>query len=305
MAFDYDALRLSFKEAADSFDGPDALVIAFSARVIQNVLGREWWERHLELAEQPDPFVRNAFGAHAVDRAWHVNLFVTLAHSLFALRNADRFDVLLDRLQHRPLRQTYFEVYVAEAFAAKGFTIEIVEEVGRRGEDFDLRVTRAGRAINVEVTEVQQALPDATRLLNKLNQKRSQLPADGPGILAIIIPDAWVLRGAETEAVLAEATSGFFRSSKRVNQLLVCFTAQERLASGQNQFTQYVRYYNNPSPRSPIAAIDWRNHEVPFEDLHELQAARRTPTKEQAAFLARLTEQPTMSFYRWFLDGMP
>ena len=110
---------------------------------------------------------------------------------MFDLRNCKNFQVLCKRFERRNTRQTFIEATIAHSVFKDSRSVEIIEETGVRGEDFDFRTICGKQVINIEVTEKSNLQPSVNTIKNTLRKKRDQFPKNEPAILYIVIPNNW------------------------------------------------------------------------------------------------------------------
>jgi hypothetical protein len=296
---DLQALKASFDALHEKTSDPNALEYGMAAKLIQAAMGRQWWLEHLELSSKPDDFARNGLSASDEEHFWYRRVVSQIADSLFLLRNATGYQILLDRLKTRPLRQTFFEAQAASQLAERGYNIEIFKERGVRRQDFDFRVKRAGLSINVEVTEAQIPTPDLSKLANKLGRKRGQLPDNDPAILFVIIQDAWAKTPIEADRALSGACGRLFRNSRRINAVVICWVTTLVTAEGGRIMAECFRVYEHTSPRKPVPDLGLIDQTGALPDLQSLISGWALQNGSGDALMKALQPRAA-SFIEWY-----
>ena len=222
---------------------------AMASEVILTTLGPEWWRKNLS----PQPGFADEFLAVSDDnedaKYNHQDRVTRLGDMLYLLRACKGYQVFISSLQRRDLSPTFFELFVATLLYRNGFRIEFVQETGHKGEDYDLRADRAEVLVNVEAkTRRSGVVLGENKLRNTLEQARSQLPTTGPNIIFVSIPNEWT-RESNAESVIDGCVGAFFRSSARINYVIVIW--QEWFTVGTSRGSaSLVREYVNKKART-------------------------------------------------------
>lgn len=232
------------------------------------------------------------------DRFAHMQRTVLLADALFRLQQAGGFAHLLQRFQNRATRPCYFEATVASAFLDLGYEVEIRQEIGVRGQDFDFQAAR-DQVINVEVTAKDGELSEKT-IRNTLFGKRDQLPDDKPAVLYIVIPDEWAQDGTATDEAVGPAVKSFFDRSRRINAVVFGWSISVAIGEGC-LFAEAFRPYFHPYPRHELRDCEFAAPRGlgDVQGLHE-ELAR---TANQDALARQLSGTRVRSFLRPFIRG--
>ena len=113
------------------------------------------------------------------------------------------------------------ETEIASLLAYNGFELEIIEETGIRGNDFDLAATKEGITFSIEVTAKEDGPLTVKTISNTLNNKRTQVPPDRPAVLYIRIPAEWMRDTSVAQPIFTEAFSEFCLKSSRFNAMVL------------------------------------------------------------------------------------
>lgn len=224
-------------------------------QVIKYFLGQQWAESKIKAGPNPDAYMLNRLDNGSDKRFRHMNRVVRLADSLFRLQTAKGFDILVDRFTSgRTTRSSLLEAEIASWFSEECYKVSIIKETGVRGEDFDFSAQGPSMTVNVEVTEIDVTDLSEKTVSNRLNNKSDQVPATGPALLFIIIPDAWAVNGDEASKSFWSTTSEFFRNHGRYNAVIFVWQHLVNLGEHAALLTGY-RPYVNPSARYPVANL--------------------------------------------------
>jgi hypothetical protein len=226
------------------------------------VLGTTWHDKFLALGTNPDPWMLNANDAWLAEhpvavpdlrRITYSYRMVRLSDALFTvLDKVDGFELLRQRfLKRRDPRAPFTEAEIAGLLAHNGCGVRIIGESGVRGTDFDMLATVRGVDVSVEVTEVIGTELKVSSLLNKLNGKRNQVPANRPAVLYVLVPDQWMKNQTLAFLVINQAITRFMRGSRRFNAVI--FVWEEiRPAPGGGVLQRFLQPVFNNKPRWPI-----------------------------------------------------
>ncbi len=251
-------LEESLREASQKFEheGNVAQWYGMAFRVIQHFLGDEWCDKYIRLSERPDDFMLNGYSNPEATRYIHQKRVVNLGDILYllCLHNRNALTVIVERFRKRDIRTTYFEAHIASILLGDGYAIEVKEEIGVLGDDFDLTVEKNGMYIAAEVTSKSESSSlTESSLKNTLSNKRKQLPADRPSILFIILPQHWTASAA-TESILLQATNMFFSKSRRINCVQFVWESWFDTSIGKATAVCFNPFFH-PNPRFPLGDL--------------------------------------------------
>lgn len=268
--------------------------------IIRFYLGEPWVTQKVRLQHEFDPFMLNEFDEESDNRFTHLDRVVDLGKALFDLRNCQNFDVLCERFRRRDTKPCFTEAQIAGIFANDGFQVEMVQEIGVRGADFDFIAHGTCQDISIEVTAKALAPLTVATVKNTLKKKRNQVPADRAAILYIIIPEEWTADARVAEAIFSEALGNFFEGSRRFNAVVLVWEATLVLGEGRIFATTY-RPYENPSPRYPIDDTSFLRPDHPRGDLNTLRRRIEADSAGLKRELEDIASEPHPSFYDWYL----
>jgi hypothetical protein len=172
---------------------------------------------------------------------------------LFSLRNETILPELVARLQKKDnLRAAFFETSAAAFCKRLGYSVNRGPGIRKKGLDFDFAIKSDDSKVNVEVTELRAEGFDVKRVIDRLDDKRDQLPRDEANILCCYLPFTW---GDDASFLqdLSEVTDGLFRSSKRINA--VNFSMEQNVPATDNISIRYITHFNE-NPRNPDAKLN-------------------------------------------------
>jgi hypothetical protein len=229
------------------------------ARVnIGAMLGEAWVEKYVLPSLHPDPWMLNGneewFKAHPVDgtdirRGLHFYRVVRFSDALFTvgLGRINGFDVLRKRLRERTdMRALFAELEIASLLVKNKATVKVIGESGTRGQDFDLLVAVRGVSVSVEITAIAaDAVMSARSILNRLRQKRTQVPANRLAILYLVVPDAWMTNYTAAFLLFNAAINRFSRESKRFNAVVLTWESLNIRVPGIPAKRYLQAVYNN------------------------------------------------------------
>jgi len=248
--------RESLEETKQKF-APSGYVMqwyAMAMQVILTTLGREWWKKNCTItAIKPDEFL-SVSGDSEENRLNHQNRIIKLGHMLYALKECKGYEAFISSLKTRNLASTFFELWVANTLHQNNFTIEFINAKGKKGEDYDLLALQNVTTISVEAKSRRSgSILGEKTLRNTLETARKQLPSSGPGIIFVSIPTEWTM-DRNTEHVIGNNIDAFYRTSARVNYIVLIWHQWIELETGK-AIVSFVREYENPNPRTPVALV--------------------------------------------------
>lgn len=170
-----------------------ALNYRMAVCILRYYLGEEWDDQKIRSQDEFDPFMLNG-RVREGDTGWTNQLrVIRLGDSLFQLRNCQNFNLLCERFKIRvtDTKACFTEAQIASAFSSEGLQVEIVQESGMRGTDFDFLAHGRKQDVSVEVTTKNPGPLTTGTIKNTLRKKRSQVPSERAALLFIIIPEEW------------------------------------------------------------------------------------------------------------------
>ncbi len=245
-------LARSRREIAEHFEGADETMIQWGVanEVIINVFGRACWGTRLAGTRRDPYFVDGSDGS--LDAYVHQNRVLRLANDLLVCQYFAGFAEQREEMSRQSLMGVYHELRVARMLHDSGHNAAFVVPSCVKGADYDLRVD------DVLATEVK-AKEDHTpytrsSLKSTLGTAQAQLPSNGPGLIALRIPDAWAV-DPNFVAEADEVFQGVIRGSGRINAILVLWDewlwGRPRVGACLTRF----RVYENPAPRTEFADL--------------------------------------------------
>lgn len=236
----------SRREICERFPAAEPAMIEYgvACEVIINVFGPEWYRTRLAGNRSDTYFAKDR--DRSLGEYIHQARVTGLAHDLLVCQHFEGFAELREEMSKRALLAVYHELRVARMLHDDGHRVAFVVPSHEKGQDFDLLVD------DVLATEVK-AKEEGTQyttssLQNTLLTARPQLPPQGPGLVALRIPDAWGVDPAfakEAEAVFRGAFS-----SRRINAILVLWDEWAPVnPKGAACLTRF-RVFENPHPRT-------------------------------------------------------
>ena len=228
-----------------------------SAAFLLEVLGKDWFRSHVALNDSPDTWMFNAsekwIDANPVSppdlRALlYSNRIVRLANAWFTLLDVgfDGAEALLKRFQRRDdTRAAFMETEIASLLSFNGCKVRVIEETGVRGRDYDLLATYHGVETSIEVTAISHRPLSIKTTLNRLQDKRTQVPDDRPAVLYIHVPLMWINNYAFAQIVLDTAVRRFFFKSRRYNMIVFMWERAMLGGDGGHVELKIQLVYNN------------------------------------------------------------
>lgn len=225
------AIALGLSKAG--IDDPKQVEYYAASAFLSGLFGIAWYDKHIKMQSKPDLWMLNGdddwlkkFPSDFVERRIaHYSRTIRLADALFTVlsTNGSDEDYIKSRFENkRNIKAPFLEIEVASILMLHGYAVEIKKEIGERGSDFDLEITKTGERVSVEVTGKDEATLTASTLINTLGQKRNQVPDYQPAVLYIQVPAVW-MSSPETMDVIQTAFEASTSNLKQYNVIaLVC-----------------------------------------------------------------------------------
>jgi hypothetical protein len=235
--------------------------------LLRAVLGDNWCNKYIRLNSNPDAFMLNGndawLAANPVSppdmrRVIYTSRVVQLSDAMFTIvPKVNGFERLRQRFHKRNDTQAlYSEALITSLLVRNRASVRIIGESGKRGEDFDLLATVRGVAISVEISGFEGSALSVRTILNKLNAKRSQVPANRPAVLYLIVPQAWMVNYTAAFLVFNHAIVTFMRRSKRFNAIVLVWEyVRAEEGGGWTGSNIQAVYHNSPRWRIPDHSV--------------------------------------------------
>lgn len=195
--------------------------LALAGQILRTFLGDTWCDLQLRGLDEAHPGFQRSPDLFQQSRtqAW----IVALGELLFNLQDIPGFDKRCRRLIRDDLESVVAELEAVRLLAESCLPVQLVEEVGVRGSDYEARVTLpTGEIASCEVKSKAEGTTLSTRtLLRQLKDGAKRLPPDRPGILILRLPEHWV-RDGETLSKVVESVKGkLFHDYRRIIALIL------------------------------------------------------------------------------------
>jgi hypothetical protein len=227
----------------------------FAAALLELSYGTDWYQRKIKLRAKPDEWMHNLQGDQSEGRILYHHRVVRLGNAVFTLLQAKTkgWDTLKGRFQKRATKPCFVEAEIASMLVYNGFDVEIKNEVGIRGEDFDMAATKDGVTLEVEVTTKEPGPLTVNTIKNTIKGKRTQVSGNHPAVLYIRIPSEWMEDGHAALQMFTEAFLDFWSRSTRFNALVLVWEEVKLFGSGGRvQMKMQACYVNPPSHAHPF-----------------------------------------------------
>lgn len=206
------------REGANTFlsDGFEAPYIAASYYLIEHLISKQTADDHFAL-------VTDVGGNKTMSSDVGMRI-ATIGETLFRFRHSPALTEFIERMATRDVRSAFSEALAASFFLDEGFEVIAIKETGKKGQDFDFRVHKAGIFACVEVTALQPSNFSDTTIENALGAKVNQLPKHLPSVIVVVIPEPWMSESDAIERLTRQARR-VFGYSGRVNY--ICYLSEQ------------------------------------------------------------------------------
>lgn len=173
----------------------DQLWLAYTVagKVLRDILGLEWLERHVLGKEAPTDFFRNDWATDA-RRTVHMLRVIHLAEMLLNLRQAPGSVHVMKRLQEGgDIESTFAELEVGKLLFIYRVPFRFVVPKEIKGSDYDIELKVGEYLVCADVKHRLETTPEGEDTLLKLLSRAAnrQLPADKPGAFFVSLPQSW------------------------------------------------------------------------------------------------------------------
>lgn len=172
---------------------------------------------------------------------------ITLGKYLLECQSVQNFSAMRADMASRSLAGVCHEARCAALALRAGFSVSFVERTGVRGHDFDFLID-AYVALETKAKDEATAYSMGS-LASTVNKARAQLPADGPGIVMMAVPDRWPEHPNFREDCETLAQE-LFRRSERVNALFFMWDQWVPVQPEGMACLRLFRRFEHPNPRT-------------------------------------------------------
>jgi len=178
--------------------------------LIEHSMGLDWLRKHFDPDQRGSGIFKIGFGASEDDATRNYRV-IDLAECLINLKDVEGIQECLTRMREaeNPEPQ-YAELHIAKMLYINSWPLRFIKPRGRKGDDYDLEIichnqVRCGDTkCKLESTEIS-----ASTITRALKKGREQLPADGPGVLFVKIPQSW-MDNPDWQRITGQGAMGFF-----------------------------------------------------------------------------------------------
>lgn len=236
----------AFLERRERSHPVDALIDLAESTLVE-FLGADWVDRNVRTAASRD-FFRVARSGD-MDDFRHHHRYIQLAEMLFNLQEVPGFEKRIEAIVKNNVETGVAELEVGKFLKSCGLNFAFREEVGRKGEDYDVSVDLEPGHLPVEAKcKVEGTEYSEATLRNTLADARGQLPSDESGVIFLKLLEEWFL-GDDTVEALDTAVRRFLGSTGRVVGVVLMWERWTRTETGARVSAKYdVR--TNPKARS-------------------------------------------------------
>jgi hypothetical protein len=222
--------------------------------VMKRFFGDEWLRAHVVTA-QPTDYLGLDFTSDQAreEKTWRI---IELAEMLFNLQSVSGFRSCIVQMQRGQIEDTYAELETGKWLQVHEVPFRFNMPTGVKGEDYDLDIIYpdvtacADTKCKFETTEVS---PSSIR--DSLEQARSQLPKDRPGIIFVKMPAHWLETPPSVASFVREA-EGFLRNTGRVVSVKF-YSPMRVITGGMVASLMRFREVSNLNHRHKAARADW------------------------------------------------
>jgi len=170
----------------------------------------------------------------------HQERCLSIAEHLVNLQDVEGIDDRVAALTQGQIESTYAELQAGGFLAERGLNFRFVTPSGMKGLDYDAEIQLSdGMKVNCEMKcKIEESYLSKPGILTRLNDARKQLPKGEPAIIFLKIPESWILQ-EDIVAVLLNALADFFRSTKRIVSVVVCWEVVQLELNGPGGLISY------------------------------------------------------------------
>lgn len=195
-----------------------------------------------------DPHFGSFDGSGATGDCVYRQRVITFGKHLFECQRVENFEAMREDMISRTFAGVAHELRCAAMALRAGFSVRAVERTGVRGRDFDFLIDNCV-ALETKAKD-DDTLYSRSTLISTLKSARKQLPAEGPGVVMLAVPDSWRTDHrlqVDIDGVVGE----LFRNSERVNAVFVMW---DKWVPMQPQGMACIRRFRRFEHSNPRAA---------------------------------------------------
>ena len=225
-------------------------------QIVSNIMGGDWARKNLNPAKF-NRYLRLGFpsedGATAHMRTQRL---VQLSKRLYDLRTVEGYSDMIERARRDSLLGLVAELNAATILLNRGHGVRFRPATGT-ARDYDLSLVVNGVEIAVEVKAKEETGTGdpfkESSLLNTLKDSRKQLPETGPSLVFVAVPSDWITH--DPTAALRSTITGWLRSTRRVNAVVVMADIRVHAGGGGMGFATSHFLIPNPKPRTRLRNV--------------------------------------------------
>ena len=227
--------------------------------VIENNLGTDWLQRNVTAAGPRTPagsYLRSGPRDSLEKHEHYLRGTMELARRLFELGQEPFYERFLANLRRRDLEGAAFEADVVRMLCAGLFVIDLREEHGNKGDDYDIDLWLKERAWSIEVkTRAENVRYSDRALARTLERARSQLPHEGIGTIFVKVPTGWLADGTYRRNY-ADVVNDRIRATRRVHSIILVWDKWRKKTFGNGlDWSRDFRVFRSPLIDPDIAYL--------------------------------------------------
>jgi len=166
-----------------------------------------------------------------------------LAQRLYDIQDITGLEKVIRGITSGDIYGGYAEIEAGSFLKRRNITFEFVIPSGKKGYDFDIKIT-SDPAINCEVKhKIESTLPSKEVLEITLTSANKQVPDSKPALFFIKIPEGWI-NSSDLKSVVKRTKGTFFPRNENVLGFVLHWEERDKINDGI--FYWKYRYEENP-----------------------------------------------------------
>jgi hypothetical protein len=230
--------------------------------VLKHFLGLDWLNKHVD----PDATKRGPLTlSGTATEIEHAKIrVVDLGEALFNLQHVEGFFECVGRLKTADvIEPAIAELHIGKMIYVNDWAFKFIEP--SPGHTYDYLIDYGSLKVAADAKcKIQSLIPDAKSITRTLSGSRKQLPADGPGIFFMKLPQQWMDHPGWQKITVTGAQDFFAQGTGRVCSVVFYLEPIKlldfRAEKGQHYIAEQGHYfYEIANPRRRYGNdLDWR-----------------------------------------------
>jgi hypothetical protein len=225
--------------------------------IIRSFMGLEWLKQYFD-PNLTKPSIFKISSGVSEEEATRNYRVIDLAELLINLKNIYGFNDCISRMRDSENPESGLaELHIAKMIYINRWPFRFVKPQGKRGNDYDLEIICHNQTMCADTKcKIESTDLSSSTITSTLENGRTQLPPNGPGVFFVKIPQKWMGQKG-WERITAQGAIDFFAMGTQRVVSVVFYV--EPLHYRDGWLSQGHRYLEIINPRHKLSRLfDWR-----------------------------------------------